>query len=131
MRFVDPTILFTINSSNFSATQESDAGTTNYVYDSSNVKSCSQGFGVSMNLYDAAVSKITCTVTGIFGSGKDPFTVYGTYQHATSTLSLSDSQKYTIAAGGMGNVLSFTSSSVKAKYDNTQGLSVTGSLYDQ
>lgn len=117
--------------SNVTGTQETNVGTTNYTYASSNTKILSNGVGISMDLYNNATTKIKCTMQCKFGSGADPFTVFGTYQHATSDLSLSDSQKYKLAVGGMGDVLEFTSSSVKAKYDNTSGLCVTGSINDQ
>ena len=54
----------------------------------------------------------------------------GAYQHCTSSISLSDSQKYNIKRSilSMGGVLDFTSSSVEDKYDDTTGLSVSGSI---
>lgn len=58
---------------------------------------------------------------------QDPFQVYGTYQHAVKNISLSNSKKYTIGAGGMGDVLNFTSG-YSSYYDNTGGVMVRGSL---
>lgn len=131
VRVADKCVQFLSEISNVTGTQETNVGTTNYTYASSNTKILSNGVGISMDLYNNATTKIKCTMQCKFGSGADPFTVFGTYQHATSDLSLSDSQKYKLAVGGMGDVLEFTSSSVKAKYDNTSGLCVTGSINDQ
>lgn len=59
--------------------------------------------------------------------GALPFTVYGTYQHATSDLTLSQSQNYTFSSSGLGGVLKFANS-VSSKYDGMKGVSATCAL---
>lgn len=103
-----------------------------YTSSTKNLKNCSNGFGVSMNIADN-VSKtlkmyLSANIAGTENSG-NPFTVYGTYQHATKDVSLKDSQKYSLSSSGMGGVLKF-GWLIKSKYDDTPGLVVKGSIYD-
>ena len=55
------------------------------------------------------------------GSG----TIYASYQHAKTNVTLATSKKYTIAQGGYGNVLLFDNN-VQIKYDNMTGVSIQG-----
>ncbi|MFA9399093.1 MAG: hypothetical protein ACERKV_12635 [Clostridiaceae bacterium] len=120
---------FTINNTCISGYQKADSTTYSYSYGSSNTKITSTGVGISMNLSNSATSSLVCSITVIFITGADPFYAYGSYQHATSTVTLSESQNYSINSGGYGGVIDFNSS-VKSKYDNTSGLSVRWSLSD-
>ncbi len=83
-------------------------------------KDFSNGFGISVKLpvYQDLESDITFTYTG---SG----TIYASYQHATSNVTLAQSKKYTLSAAGYGNVLLFNSS-VASKYDGMGGVSIQG-----
>ena len=56
----------------------------------------------------------------VSGSG----TVYGTYQHAVTTVSQSDSLNYAIGAGGYGNVILF-GNSIALKYDQMPGVDIS------
>ena len=56
----------------------------------------------------------------VSGSG----TVYGTYQHAKSTVSLEESKTYVIGAGGFGNVVVF-GSNVAYRYDQMPGVDIS------
>lgn len=51
-------------------------------------------------------------------------TVYGSYQHASSTASLADSKKYSLSYLGLGGVIYFQSS-VRDKYDAMSGVSLS------
>lgn len=101
-----------------------------YPASSSNVKFTDGGVGVSMNLVDDATElylKAGARFAVSAGSNSDDkgFVVFGTYQHATKDVSLSDSQKYNISSAGMGGVLKFKNNKEYYSYDNTPGLSVT------
>lgn len=126
-------ILFKLDSSTFSGYQSSDEKYTSYSYKSNdNLKITSTGIGISMNLHNGAKTKLECHIQCVLKSEVEPFTVYGTYQHAKSDISLSDSQKYSIevSSSNMGSLLKFDSSSISGKYDNTQGLVISGTLDD-
>lgn len=116
--------------STFSASQVTDAGTTHYSMNSSGVKIDSNGIGISMNLYDDASKSIKCTMECVLASTVEPFVVYGTYQHCQSDISQSDSKKYSIevSSANMGGILKFSNSSIAGKYDNTQGLKISGTM---
>ena len=90
---------------------------TDYSYEISNQ---SHGFGVSIKLPDKGESitiyqSYTVNPKGI---------VYASYQHATSSISLANSKKYTINLGGYGNVFNFESG-VREKYDAMSGVYIT------
>ena len=82
-----------------------------------------------MNIVDSVSKSLSMKFSVTFGSNVDPYTVYGSYQHSVDDISLAKSKKYTISASGMGKVIKFNSS-VASSYDDTPGLVVTGSLYD-
>lgn len=80
----------------------------NYSWNGTNTKTLSNGYGTSMNLVDN--TSITyfqlvteCEVTASIAHPA----VYASYQHATSNVTLAQSQNYTISSTGMGGVFSF------------------------
>lgn len=112
------------------ATQKADGLIVgNYNINSSGVKICSEGIGLSVLLDKNAKKSLEFSMTVKFGSGADPFHVYGTYQHAQKEVTESQSKKYSINSSGYGGVFDFDSS-VAGKYDKTEGLYVHWSLND-
>lgn len=101
----------------------------NYNMNSSGVKTCRQGIGLSAKLDQNATNSLEFSITVKFASGADPYEVYGTYQHAQKEVSESQSKKYDINSSGYGGVFKFDSS-VANKYDKTEGLHVKWSLDD-
>lgn len=110
--------------------QKYDGNTITYYHTNGNFKVCDNGIGLSMNIVDSVSESLECKLIVTFASNKDPFAVYGTYQHSVKSVTLSQSQDYTIMATGMGNVLAFDSD-VYDLYDKTPGLFVFGSLDDE
>ncbi len=106
-----------------------DGNTITYKYNNDNIKYTSGGVGLSTNIVDSVSSSLKVTFSTTFATKADPFTVYGTYQHAVNNVTQAQSQSYSISSSGMGGVLNF-SSSVYSKYDKTPGLEVEGSIYD-
>lgn len=110
--------------------QKWDGNTISYNSGSQNTKkSASGGVGVSMNIVDEVKSSLQNSLTVTFYNGSNPYTAYGTYQHATQNVTLAQSQNYSFSRSGLGKVLNF-SSSVKNKYDGMQGVNITFSLGD-
>lgn len=77
------------------------------------------GFGSSALLQYGTENEYTVTFN-VSGSG----TVYGTYQHATTTISAEDSMNYTLSSGGFGGVLNFGSVG-HSIYDRMPGVDIS------
>ena len=94
-----------------------------YAWNGTNIQRHDNGFGISMNIVNDSITAlqlaVDCDVTptltepGIFGS----------YQHAVKSLSLADSQNYTLGASGLGGVFVFPYS-ISQKYDGMTGLKI-------
>ena len=63
-------------------------------------------------------SIIASTTFTFSGSGR----VYGSYQHAKSSISLANANSYTIASNGLGQVFYFSNLNIRAKYDAMAGV---------
>jgi hypothetical protein len=93
-----------------------------YAYNGTNIKKLSNGFGISMNLVDAAAyfaTDVTANVTATSSLAK----AYGSYQHAVTNVTLSQSHDYVINGSGFGGVFNF-SSAVGSYYDAMEGVSI-------
>lgn len=107
---------------NISGYQKADGEIINYSSNGTNIKKDKNGgVGISMNIVDSVSSSLVNSLTVSFYTYDDPFLGYGTYQHATSDVTLSQSQNYTFSTSGYGNVLNFASS-VRGYYDNMKGV---------
>lgn len=87
-------------------------------YQPSEAQQFSNGFGYSVKLGNVSGMKIT---TSLYTSTTG--TVYGSYQHAMSNVSLATSRLYTISSAGYGSVFSFYGNAI-FKYDAAGGVSV-------
>ena len=94
----------------------------NYSYNGTNMVLSSNGFGISMNLVDAA-SEFACDIEAIVTATSQWATVYGSYQHAMTAVTLAKSKSYTISHNGYGKVINFATA-VQNDYDNMQGVSI-------
>lgn len=115
-----------VNSDLISGYQKWDGNVISYDINSSNLKKSSTfngkgGIGISMNIVDDVSSSLVNSMTVNFLCSNKEFEVYGTYQHATTDVTLAQSQNYSFNSSGYGGVLNFASS-VKSKYDNMNGV---------
>lgn len=94
-----------------------------YSYQGTNMVLSSNGFGISMNLVDAAQG-FTCEIEAIVTATSQWATVYGSYQHAMTAVTLAKSKSYTISHNGYGKVINFATA-VQNDYDNMQGVSIS------
>ncbi len=97
-----------VNGNNYSA-----------VYIPSQSRQFSNGLGYSVKLGNVSGMKVS---TSMYTSTSG--TVYGSYQHAMSNVSLATSKLYNISSTGYGNVFSFYGNA-NFKYDNTNGVSIS------
>ena len=93
-------------------------GNYNIVYNGNN-QTFSNGFGSSALLQNGSNQEYSLTFK-VSGSG----TVYGSYQHAVSSVSLNQSKNYTISSAGLGGVVNFASS-VSGYYDGMTGVNLS------
>lgn len=112
----------TINS--ISGYQKWDGNIISYNSSSDNIKTANSGAGISMNIKDEVTTSLENSMTVTFVNNATTYTAYGTYQHATSNVTLSESKNYSFSLNGMGGVLDFASS-VENKYDDMRGVSIT------
>jgi len=109
--------------------QNYDGNFIKYNGNSNNLK-IENGVGLSCNIVDSVSEYLTISLaTNIVLGDRDYVGVYGSYQHATSNVTLEQSQKYNFSYSGMGHVFEFASS-VASIYDNTQGLYILATLTD-
>ena len=94
----------------------------NYTYQGTNMVLSSNGFGISMNLVDAA-REFACDIQAVVTATSQWATVYGSYQHAMTAVTLAQSKSYTISHNGYGKVINFATA-VQNDYDNMQGVSI-------
>ena len=103
-------------------TNSSTTGNVRYSYNGTNMVLSSNGFGISMNLVDAATG-FTCQIEAIVTATSQWAKVYGSYQHAMTAVTLAKSKSYTISHNGYGKVINFATA-VQNDYDNMQGVSI-------
>ena len=104
-------------------TTNGNTGIVEYSYNGTNMVLSSNGFGISMNLVDAA-SGFTCEIEATVTATSQWATVYGSYQHAMTSVTLAKSKSYTISHNGYGKVINFATA-VQNDYDNMQGVSIS------
>lgn len=83
-------------------------------------KSLYNGFGASIKLPTGGSSLIISQTFRVSTGG----TVYGSYQHATRTISLANSRNYSISSNGLGGVFSFNDG-YNSYYDAMGGVDIT------
>ena len=93
-----------------------------YSYNGTNMVNQSNGFGISMNLVDVGTN-FDCDIEAIVKSTSKWATVYASYQHAASNVTLAQSKAYNISHNGYGEVINFATA-VENYYDGMQGVSI-------
>ncbi len=95
---------------------QTTAGGTSYT----NLRNFSNGFGISMLLPQYGANIIANQLFRV----KEQGTVYASYQHAMSNISLANSQNYTLSRVGYGNVFEFAGVAANT-YDRMNGLNIS------
>lgn len=94
-----------------------------YQYNNGNYNYLDNGVGLSQNLVNGDYYYVNQLEITAYCSGT--INVYGTYQHAQNSLTLTESKSYTLNSSGLGNVLYYSNSTIRNSYDNMQGISVS------
>lgn len=93
----------------------------NYAWDGTNIKRFDNGFGISMNIVNSDIDELQLyTECDVEPTSNYP-AIYGSYQHAVNSVSLANSQNYTLGGSGLGNVFVFPYS-ISQKYDGMTGV---------
>ncbi len=127
MRFEDATIVEGTQEGTQTYWASGEYNFINYSPNGTNIRKQSNGFGISMNLVNDASYFETDISADIIATGDDA-TVYGTYQHAVTNVTLEQSHSYNISHNGFGSVLNFATG-VQNYYDGMQGVYVTLGYY--
>jgi len=92
-----------------------------YSWNGTNIKRFDDGFGISMNIVNDDIEFLQLETECDVKMLQSYPTLYGSYQHAVSSLSLADSQNYTLGGSGLGAVFVYPYS-ISQKYDGMSGL---------
>lgn len=104
---------------------------TNIYYNSGSegYKGLSNGAGISMNLKDDTnITRYEMTLTAdltVNTSSYSAASIVTSYQHAQSSLTRAQSMSYNISPVGLGGVVHYSDSSIRAKYDAMSGITLT------
>ena len=93
----------------------------NYSWNGTNIKRFDNGFGISMNIVNDNINYLQLTVCGDFKDTLTQPTIFGSYQHAVKSLTLEESQNYTLGGSGLGSVFVYPYS-ISQKYDGMTGI---------
>jgi hypothetical protein len=100
-----------------------------YNSNSTGYNSDTDGAGFSMNLKDGtSITKYEMSLyceLSINNFNYSTAHVYTTYQHAQTDLTQAQSKSYTISAGGLGDVVYFSNTTIRNKYDGMAGVHLT------
>lgn len=94
-----------------------------YAWNGTNIKKHDNGFGISMNIVNSDITTLQATVECDVKPTITHPTVYTSYQHAVATVTLAQSQNYTLGGAGLGGVFVFPYS-ISQKYDGMSGIAV-------
>lgn len=90
------------------------------IYQAADV-TASNGFGSVLKLPTNGADIVVSSTFAVSGHG----TIYGSYQHAKSSISLNNAKSFTISFSGLGNVHYFSNMNIRAKYDAMQGVDIS------
>ena len=92
-----------------------------YSWNGTNIKRFDNGFGISMNLVDNQINYLVLDIECDVRSTVTHPELFGSYQHATSNLTLAQSQNYTLGGSGLGGVFVYPYN-ISSKYDHMAGV---------
>ena len=95
-----------------------------YAWNGTNIKKFSNGFGISMNIVNSDITSLQLIAECDFKTTETHPTIYASYQHAIASVSLANSQNYTLGGAGLGDVFVFPYS-ISQKYDGMSGVNVS------
>lgn len=95
-----------------------------YAWNGTNIQKHDNGFGISMNIVNSDITDLQLTAECDISPTIAHPEIFTSYQHAISSVSLAQSQNYTLGGAGLGEVFVYPYS-ISQKYDGMSGLSLT------
>ena len=95
--------------------------TISYSWNGTNIKRFDNGFGISMNIVNDDIDFLQLILECDVAPEIDHPTLAGSYQHAISSISLANSQNYTLGGSGLGGVFIYPYN-ISTKYDGMTGV---------
>lgn len=93
-----------------------------YSWNGTNIKKFDNGYGISMNLVNQTIQALVLDTSCDLRADVTHPSLMGSYQHAVnSSVTLAQSQNYTLGGSGLGSVFVYPYS-ISAKYDGMSGL---------
>lgn len=92
-----------------------------YSWNGTNIKRFNNGYGISMNLVNnSGLQSLHCSTWADMYVNSNHGSLFGSYQHAVTNLSLANSKNYTLGSGGLGGVFIYPLN-ISQKYDGMGG----------
>ncbi len=95
--------------------------TITYAWNHGNVKRLDNGFGISMNIVNDDITYLQLIAEAEVAPTSAYPAIYASYQHAIASVSLANSQNYTMGGSGLGGVFIYPYS-ISQKYDGMTGV---------
>lgn len=92
-----------------------------YSWNGTNIQKYDNGFGISMNIVNSDIDALQLIVSCDVEPTITHPSLFGSYQHAVSSVTLAQSQSYTLGGSGLGAVFEFPYN-ISTKYDGMSGL---------
>jgi hypothetical protein len=95
-----------------------------YAWNGTNIKKFNDGFGISMNLVNPTIQALVLDASCDVSNNVTHPVLFGAYEHAVnSSVTLADSQNYTMGGSGLGGVFVYPYN-ISAKYDGMSGVKI-------
>ena len=95
-----------------------------YSWNGTNINKFDDGFGISMNLVNGTIQSMVLDVACDVKATVTHPVIFGAYEHAVnSSVTLADSQNYTMGGAGLGGVFVYPYS-ISSKYDGMSGVKI-------
>lgn len=133
LRPVTGALLLHSGNASISGYQKWDGNVINYNRSSDNTKivdSVPAGVAIAMNVVDNTKSTLELSMTLTAVNSYNPYNIYGTYQHATSDVTLQQAQNFNFSYYGLGNCLEWKNG-IGSKYDGMQGVYLSYNLGEE
>jgi len=94
-----------------------------YSWNGTNIKRFDDGYGISMNIVNSDIVALQLEAEADIKQVEDYPSILSSYQHAVGSVTLAQSQNYTLGGAGLGSVFVYPYS-ISQKYDGMSGVKI-------